>query len=336
MDGTSSVSARTASSLSSSSSSLDDGGRGRPSAGRVDAGAAVAEALPVPFPVGEAVPEAAPLAPAADAGAAVAAGCRSARRARSPRRRLPPEDEEEHPTGTLMSHVVSWFSGAARPMPPVHGNAVGPRKGRVALALQETPRCLPTLVIELAIQTNALLRELANPAGARIVLETRAPRAIHGRRRRQAPEGAAAAGRGGVDHVLQREEDRARGAAGGDGRRPRGAGDAAPRLHGRRRAPRLQQVVVVVVSVAGEGGGGGGRRGGLHARLLRPLRRLARLRVALHDRAPGRRHRPGARHLLRQAMTTTTTYSPARRRCTDQSIATAIARAMQSKTKGAS
>ncbi|XP_062191199.1 protein MIZU-KUSSEI 1-like [Phragmites australis] len=68
-------------------------------------------------------------------------------------------------------HVMS-FSGAARPCRPVTGTLYGHRKGRVALALQETPRCLPSLVVELAIQTHALLRELGNPAGARIVLET--------------------------------------------------------------------------------------------------------------------------------------------------------------------
>ncbi|KAG8046613.1 hypothetical protein GUJ93_ZPchr0008g14019 [Zizania palustris] len=71
----------------------------------------------------------------------------------------------------LMSHVVS-FSGAARPCRRVTGTLFGHRKGRVALALQETPRCLPSLVVELALQTHTLLRELGNPAGARIVLET--------------------------------------------------------------------------------------------------------------------------------------------------------------------
>jgi uncharacterized protein (TIGR01570 family) len=54
----------------------------------------------------------------------------------------------------------------------VTGTLFGRRKGRVALALQETPRSLPSLVVELALQTHALLRELGNPAGARIVLET--------------------------------------------------------------------------------------------------------------------------------------------------------------------
>ncbi|KAJ1267481.1 hypothetical protein BS78_07G059700 [Paspalum vaginatum] len=64
------------------------------------------------------------------------------------------------------------FSGAARPCRRVTGTLYGHRRGRVVLALQETPRCLPSLVVELALQTHALLRELGNPAGARIVLET--------------------------------------------------------------------------------------------------------------------------------------------------------------------
>jgi hypothetical protein len=68
---------------------------------------------------------------------------------------------------------------------PAHdGQDVRAGKGRVALALQETPRYLPSLVVELGLQTHALLRELRNPAGARIMLETergRAPRTGDGR-----------------------------------------------------------------------------------------------------------------------------------------------------------
>ncbi|KAI4986973.1 hypothetical protein ZWY2020_019603 [Hordeum vulgare] len=80
----------------------------------------------------------------------------------------------------LMSrHVAS--GGGRRPCRRVTGTLFGRRKGRVALALQETPRSLPSLVVELALQTHALLRELGNPAGARIVLETE--------RRRGAGEG---------------------------------------------------------------------------------------------------------------------------------------------------
>lgn len=65
-----------------------------------------------------------------------------------------------------------FFSGASRPCRRVTGTLYGHRRGRVVLALQETPRCLPSLVVELALHTHALLRELGNPAGARIVLET--------------------------------------------------------------------------------------------------------------------------------------------------------------------
>ncbi|XP_062196400.1 uncharacterized protein LOC133899431 [Phragmites australis] len=67
-------------------------------------------------------------------------------------------------------HVMS-FSGASGPCRRVTGTLYGHRKGHVALALQETPRCLPSLVVELALQTHAMLRDLGNPAGARIVLE---------------------------------------------------------------------------------------------------------------------------------------------------------------------
>ncbi|KAF8713019.1 hypothetical protein HU200_028809 [Digitaria exilis] len=67
---------------------------------------------------------------------------------------------------------VSFTGASRRTCRRVTGTLYGHRRGRVVLALQETPRCLPTLVVELALQTHALLRELGNPAGARIVLET--------------------------------------------------------------------------------------------------------------------------------------------------------------------
>jgi uncharacterized protein (TIGR01570 family) len=95
------------------------------------------------------------------------------------------------------SHLVpkgAPFSGASRPCRRVTGTLYGHRRGRVVLALQETPRCLPSLVVELALQTHALLRELGNPAGARIVLETErrpapapASDADGARRKRHAP-----------------------------------------------------------------------------------------------------------------------------------------------------
>ncbi|KQJ95214.1 protein MIZU-KUSSEI 1 [Brachypodium distachyon] len=70
------------------------------------------------------------------------------------------------------THALAHVAGRRRPCQRVTGTLYGHRKGRVALALQETPRSLPSLVVELALQTHALLRELGNPAGARIVLET--------------------------------------------------------------------------------------------------------------------------------------------------------------------
>ncbi|XVF58657.1 hypothetical protein PTKIN_Ptkin07bG0083800 [Pterospermum kingtungense] len=52
----------------------------------------------------------------------------------------------------------------------VTGTLFGCRKGRVSLSVQESPNCLPSLVIELAIQTNVLQKELG--AGmVRIALE---------------------------------------------------------------------------------------------------------------------------------------------------------------------
>ncbi|RLN03724.1 protein MIZU-KUSSEI 1-like [Panicum miliaceum] len=87
------------------------------------------------------------------------------------------------------------FSGTTRPCRRLTGTLYGHRRGRVVLALQETPRCLPSLVVELALQTHALLRELGNPAGARIVLETeRRPAAVDA-------EGGARRKRGGA-HAL--------------------------------------------------------------------------------------------------------------------------------------
>ncbi|XP_041005599.1 protein MIZU-KUSSEI 1-like [Juglans microcarpa x Juglans regia] len=43
----------------------------------------------------------------------------------------------------------------------VTGTLYGYRKGRVSLSMQETPRCLPTLVVELAMQTNVLQKEMS-------------------------------------------------------------------------------------------------------------------------------------------------------------------------------
>ncbi|XP_055818265.1 protein MIZU-KUSSEI 1 [Solanum dulcamara] len=43
----------------------------------------------------------------------------------------------------------------------VSGTLFGYRKGRVSLSIQENPRTLPTLVIDLAMQTNALQKEMS-------------------------------------------------------------------------------------------------------------------------------------------------------------------------------
>ncbi|XP_039787263.1 protein MIZU-KUSSEI 1-like [Panicum virgatum] len=78
-------------------------------------------------------------------------------------------------TSSAGSRLVSKgasFSGITRPCRRLTGTLYGHHRGRIVLALQETPRCLPSLVVELALQTHALLREIGNPAGACIVLET--------------------------------------------------------------------------------------------------------------------------------------------------------------------
>lgn len=50
------------------------------------------------------------------------------------------------------------------------GTLFGYRKGRVSLSVQESPKCLPSLVVELALQMNVLQKELS--AGmVRIALE---------------------------------------------------------------------------------------------------------------------------------------------------------------------
>lgn len=53
----------------------------------------------------------------------------------------------------------------------VTGTLFGYRKGRVSLSMQETPKCLPTLVVELAMQTNVLQKELSSGM-VRIALES--------------------------------------------------------------------------------------------------------------------------------------------------------------------
>lgn len=52
----------------------------------------------------------------------------------------------------------------------ITGTLFGYRKGRVSLSIQENPRCLPSLVLELALQTNVLQKELGSGM-VRIALE---------------------------------------------------------------------------------------------------------------------------------------------------------------------
>ncbi|KAI4365463.1 hypothetical protein MLD38_021448 [Melastoma candidum] len=68
------------------------------------------------------------------------------------------------PMGLPETHKTTF--GGSR----VTGTLFGYRKGRVSLSIQESPRCLPTLVVELAMQTNVLQKELSTGL-VRIALE---------------------------------------------------------------------------------------------------------------------------------------------------------------------
>lgn len=50
------------------------------------------------------------------------------------------------------------------------GTLFGYRKGRISLSIQETPKCYPSVIVELAIQTNVLQKELTSGM-VRIALE---------------------------------------------------------------------------------------------------------------------------------------------------------------------
>ncbi|XP_043687574.1 protein MIZU-KUSSEI 1-like [Telopea speciosissima] len=52
----------------------------------------------------------------------------------------------------------------------ITGTLFGYRKGRVSFSMQENPKCLPTLVVELAMQTNTLQKEMSSGM-VRIALE---------------------------------------------------------------------------------------------------------------------------------------------------------------------
>jgi len=76
-------------------------------------------------------------------------------------------------SSSLLSQLIvrSSFGGAASSQHRLTGTLFGYRDGRVSLSLQQNARCQPTLIVELALPTHALLRELGAHAGARIVLE---------------------------------------------------------------------------------------------------------------------------------------------------------------------
>ncbi|KAH7656288.1 Protein MIZU-KUSSEI 1-like plant protein, partial [Dioscorea alata] len=72
-----------------------------------------------------------------------------------------------HLTPTHLRHTdVSRNLSSSR----VTGTLFGYRKGRVSLSIQESPSCLPTLIIELAMQTQVLLRDMSSGM-VRIALE---------------------------------------------------------------------------------------------------------------------------------------------------------------------
>lgn len=75
------------------------------------------------------------------------------------------------PTGALDSHHHHHHHKTINSSGvKVSGTLFGYRKGRVSLSLQENPKCLPSLVVELSMQTNTLQKEMA--AGmVRIALE---------------------------------------------------------------------------------------------------------------------------------------------------------------------
>ena len=77
------------------------------------------------------------------------------------------------PSDSLLSQLMgSSSSAAAASRHRLTGTLFGYRDGRVSLSLQDNARCRPTLVVELALLTHALLRELGAHAGTRIVLES--------------------------------------------------------------------------------------------------------------------------------------------------------------------
>ncbi|XP_042447578.1 protein MIZU-KUSSEI 1-like [Zingiber officinale] len=74
-------------------------------------------------------------------------------------------------TTVACSAVASPLSGTdSRRNSLVTGTLFGCRKGRVSFSIQENPRCLPSLVVELSLLTHVLLREMSTGM-VRIALE---------------------------------------------------------------------------------------------------------------------------------------------------------------------
>ncbi|XP_072981073.1 protein MIZU-KUSSEI 1-like [Typha angustifolia] len=88
----------------------------------------------------------------------------------------PPSSSFNHPSSSdfhhhpFASNSSTFHRASSSSTTRVTGTLFGYRKGRVSLSLQQTPRCLPSLVVELALQTHALLRELGTGM-VRVALE---------------------------------------------------------------------------------------------------------------------------------------------------------------------
>ncbi|CAL0319647.1 unnamed protein product [Lupinus luteus] len=65
------------------------------------------------------------------------------------------------PMGGPVSHHHQHFKNINGTDNRISGTLFGYRKGRVSFSLQENPMCLPSLVLELSIQTNVLQKEMA-------------------------------------------------------------------------------------------------------------------------------------------------------------------------------
>ncbi|KAE9608741.1 hypothetical protein Lal_00020159 [Lupinus albus] len=65
------------------------------------------------------------------------------------------------PMGGLVSHHHQHFKNINANDNKICGTLFGYRKGRVSFSLQENPKCLPSLVLELSIQTNMLQKKMA-------------------------------------------------------------------------------------------------------------------------------------------------------------------------------